>query len=131
MPARAGTPVWYAPLYGLMCGLLVMGAGLPPPAGIAMVALAIVSLGLLYQRWTQLSGLSVNGYRPGATRTIAVGLTVALLALTLAGLAFRREMGVAWAPVFCGIAAAFIAAFASAAWDRAWRDEIRRGEAGQ
>lgn len=127
MAARAGTPGWYAPLYGLFCGMLVMGGGLPQPMGISIVALAIVMLGLLYQRWTQISGLSVNGYRSGATRVIAIGLGIAMVGLMMAGLALRESLGLAWAPIACGAAGAVIAAFASAAWDRAWREDIRRG----
>jgi hypothetical protein len=126
MAARAATPSWYAPLYGLFCGMLVMGATLPQPAGISIVALAIVMLGLLYQRWTQISGLSVSGYRAGATRVIAIGLGIAMVGLIFAGLALRETMGLEWAPVACGAVGALIAAFASAAWDRAWRDGIRR-----
>lgn len=126
MLERAATPSWYAPLYGLFCGVLVMGAGLPQPMGMGLIALAIVMLGLLYQRWTQLSGISVNGYRAGTTRMIAIALVIALLGLMLAGLALREKLGFAWAPIACGAVGAVIAAFASAAWDKAWRDQVRR-----
>ena len=128
LAARAATPFWYPPLYGLGCGLLVAGGGLPQPWGIMLVALGIISVALLYARWTQSSGLSVNGYRAGATRVIAVGLVVALLALLLAGLALREAMGLVWAPIVCGVVGALVAAFASAAWDKAWQEQIRRGE---
>jgi hypothetical protein len=130
MAERAATPVWYAPLYGLFCGLLVAGAGLPQPWGLIQVAVALIAVGLLYHRWTQISGLVVNGYRAGATRVIAIALTFALVGLALGGLALREHMGLVWGPIACGIVGALIAAFASAAWDRAWREEIRRG-AGQ
>jgi hypothetical protein len=93
-----------------------------------LVGVGIVSIALLYMRWTQSSGLSVNGYRAGATRVIAVGLAVAIGALMLAGLALREKMGLVWAPIACGVLGAFVAAFASAAWDKAWQDQIRRGE---
>jgi hypothetical protein len=125
MAARAATPSWYAPLYGLFSGMLVMGGGLPQPIGLSIVALAIVSIGLLYQRWTQASGLSVNGYRAGTTRLIAIGLVIALVALMMAGLLLRETFGLEWAPIACGAVAALVAAFASAAWDRAWRAQIR------
>lgn len=127
MAERAATPFWYPPLYGIGCGLLVAGGGMAQPWGMMLVVVGILLVGLLYLRWTQSSGLSVNGYRAGATRVIAVGLSIALIALLLAGLALREKMGMVWAPVFCGVAAALVAAFASAAWDRAWREEIRRG----
>lgn len=127
MAARATTPAWYAPLYGLGCGLFVTGGGLPQPLGMGLVAAGGLLVALLYMRWTQSSGLSVNGYRAGATRLIAIALVVALVALLLAGLALREELGLLWAPVACGLAGGLLAAFASAAWDRAWRAQIRRG----
>ena len=128
MATRAATPAWYAPLYGLGCGLIVAGGVLPQPWGMLLVAVGILSVALLYMRWTQSTGLSVNGYRAGATRVIAVALAFALIALLLAGLVLRERMGMIWAPVFSGVLGAFVAAFASAAWDRAWREQIRRGD---
>ena len=128
MAGRAATPAWYAPLYGIGCGLIVAGGGLPQPWGLLLVTLGIVSVTLLYLRWTQSSGLSVNGYRAGVTRVIAVALAFALVALLLAGLVLREKMGMVWAPVFCGLLGAFVAAFASAAWDKAWQAQIRRGD---
>ena len=127
MAARATTPAWYAPLYGLFSGLFVAGVGLPQPFGIALVVAAMLAIALLYLRWTRLSGLIVMGYRAGATRVIAIALTFALIGLALAGLALREKMGLVWGPIACGVAGGLFAAFASAAWDRAWRDEIRRG----
>ena len=127
MLERAATPPWYAPLYGLGCGLIVAGGGSPQPWGLLLVTVGILSVALLYWRWTQSSGLSVNGYRAGTTRMIAVGLATALAGLLLAGLVLREMIGLVWAPFLCGAAAALIAAVASAAWDRAWRAQIRRG----
>jgi len=128
MLERAATPPWYAPLYGLCCGLIVAGGGSPQPWGMLLVATGILSVALLYWRWTTRSGLSVNGYRAGATRVIAVGLAVALVSLLMAGLVLRERLGLVWAPFLCGAAGALIAAFASAAWDKAWRAQIRRGD---
>jgi hypothetical protein len=128
MAARAATPGWYAPLYGLGSGLLVAGGGLPQPWGILLAAAGILLVALIYARWTQSSGLSVNGYRAGATRVIAVALVIALVGLMLFGLLLRERIGLVWAPVACGVLGALIAAFASAAWDKAWQAQIRRGD---
>lgn len=128
MAARAATPAWYAPLYGLGCGLIIAGGGLPQPWGVLLVGIGIVSVALLYMRWTQSSGLSVNGYRAGATRVIAVSLAITMIALMLAGLVLRAQLGLIWAPLVCGMIGALVAAFASAAWDKAWQAQIRRGE---
>ena len=128
MAQRAATPAWYAPIYGLGCGMLVAGGGLPQPWGMLLVVAGLLLVTLLYMRWTQSSGLVVNGYRAGATRVIAVSLAVTIAALLLAGLALREKMGLVWAPVVCGVLGALVAAFASAAWDKAWQAQIRRGE---
>jgi 4-hydroxybenzoate polyprenyltransferase len=127
MLERAATPGWYAPLYGVGCGLIVAGGAAPQPWGMLLLVAGLVGVVLLYQRWTQSSGLSVNGYRAGATRVIAIGLAVALIVLMIAGLVVRETLGLIWAPFACGAAGALIAAFASAAWDRAWRAQIQRG----
>ena len=128
MAERAATPIWYAPLYGICCGLIVAGGGLPQPWGGLIVAVGTVSVALLYRRWTQSSGLTVYGYRAGTTRVIAIGLAIAMVALMLAGLALRTQTGLVWAPIVCGFAGALVAAFASVAWDKAWQKQIRRGE---
>lgn len=125
----AASPGWYGPLYGLLCGLLVAGGGLPQPLGGLLVGLSLLGIALLYRRWQLATGLSVNGYRAGTTRLIAIALAVAFVALMLAGLALRERLGLIWAPVVCGAAAALIATFGSAAWDRAWQRELRRDDA--
>lgn len=128
----ADAPGWYGPLYGLGCGGLVAGAGylagdgLPRILGSLVFAASLLAIALLYHRWQQTTGLSVNGYRAGTTRVIAIGLAAALLGLMLVGMELSGR-GLLWAPVACGAAAALIAAVASAAWDRAWQRQIRRG----
>jgi hypothetical protein len=121
----AASPGWYAPVYGLFCGLLVAGGGLPQPWGSLLVGFSLLGIALLYLRWQQMTGLSVNGYRAGTTRVIAIGLAVAFVSLMLAGLALRAQFGFIWAPILCGAVAGIIAFFASAAWDRAWQRELR------
>lgn len=125
--ARAATPAWYPPLYGLCCGGLVAGGSMKQPLGLALIAVSIVSVFLLYRYWQRMSGLSVSGYRKGWTRVIALGLVVTLIGLMAAGLGLRQAFGLAWAPFACGAVAAIAAAFGSALWDYAWREEIRRG----
>jgi hypothetical protein len=125
--ARAEAP-WYAPIYGMLCGVMIAGFGMAHPLGFGVAMLALVGIVLLWRRWTQISGLVVTGYRAGTTRIIAIGLSVALVVLTLLGLALREQLGVAWAPIACGIVGALIAGWSSAAWDRAWRAQLRGGD---
>jgi hypothetical protein len=128
MAARAYTPAWYAPIYGMLCGVLVAGAGIVPPFGILLMVASIIGLGILYRTWSNRAGLSVNGYRPGRTRIIAIGLAVALCLLMLGGLVLNLHWGVRWAPLACGAVAAIAAYIASAAWDRAWKAQLEQAQ---
>lgn len=123
--SRATKTPWYAPLYGLACGGLVASAGLPQPWMALGTVASLIAVGLLYRRWQAVTGLSVDGYRKGRTRTIAIALAATLVTLMVVGLVLRTRFGLAWAPFACGAAAAVIAALLSAAWDRAWRAQIR------
>lgn len=125
----AASPGWYAPLYGLCCGGLVAGGGLAQPLGILLVGASLLAVALLYQRWQQLTGLGVHGYRKGRTRTIAVALVVVLIVLMVAGLVLRERFALGWAPLAAGAVAAILAAWGSHSWDRAWR--VQMTESGQ
>jgi hypothetical protein len=125
MASRADTtPGWYGIAYGLMCGLIVASAGVPAPWGLLLLGFSLCMLAVLYRYWTQLTGLSVNGYRKGRTRTIAIALAIILASLAMLGLYLRKSLGLGWAPLATGAAAMPIAMLASWAWDRAWRREI-------
>jgi hypothetical protein len=122
--ARNPSPPWYAPLYGLLCGGIVAGGGLAQPFGLLLVGGSLLGLALLYRTWCDRAGISVNGYRAGRTRVIAILFAVLLVAMMLAGLALRIERGLGWAPLALGALTVPIAAFASLAWDKAWRADV-------
>jgi hypothetical protein len=124
LAANNAPPSWYAPIYGVLCGGVVAGGGLAQPFGILLVGVSIAGLGILYRTWSEAAGISLNGYRPGRTRTIAIGLAVLLVAMMLGGLVLRVEAGLGWAPLALGAVAMPIAALASSLWDRAWRDQV-------
>jgi hypothetical protein len=126
MAARNPTPRWYAPLYGLFTGGVVAGAGLDQPLGILVLAISVGCIAILYRTWSDAAGITLNGYRPGRTRWIAIGLAAVLVLLMLAGLALRISLGLGWAPLACGAIGAVAAALASVSWDRAWRAELRK-----
>lgn len=122
---RAATPAYYGPLYGLGCAGLVAGAALPQPLGIIVVAISLLGVTALYRFWQDRTGLSVNGYRQGRTRTIALALAAALVSLIALGLVLRTAYGLAWAPFACGAIAFAVAWAGNQAWDRAWRAQMR------
>lgn len=121
------SPYWYAPLYGLLSGAIVLGGGLPQPAGLLVLAAGIAGLTILYRTWANGAGISLNGYRAGRTRVIAIGVAVVMTGLMLAGMVLRMSYGIAWAPFAAGAIAVPVAAFASAMWDHAWRAQIMGG----
>lgn len=123
--SRATYAPWYAPLYGLACGGLVTSAGLPQPWMALGTTVCLVGVIWLYRYWQDSTGLSVNGYRKGRTRTIAMALAAALMLLMLVGLFLRTRFGIAWAPFACGAVAAVVAGVLSSAWDRAWRAQMK------
>jgi quinol-cytochrome oxidoreductase complex cytochrome b subunit len=120
----AASPGWYAPFYGLCCGGIVAGGGLKQPFGILLVGISLIAVALLYRHWQNKTGLSVNGYRRGWTRVVAIALAAMMVGLTLAGLGLREEFGLGWAPLACGAVAAVAAALGSIVWDRAWRAQM-------
>lgn len=122
--ARADVPNWYGWCYGIFCGLLVAGGGLGSPLGLGMVAVGISGLVVIYRTWVDRTGIEVNGYRAGRTRTIATLLVIVLVALMLGGMG-ARLLELPWAPYAAGIIGAICAIIGGYAWDRAWKAELR------
>lgn len=127
LAARAGTPPWYAPLYGLGVGGMVASFALPMPLALVGSTLCLLGITGLYSVWTSRSGLSVNGYRKGRTLPITLGLMAVASLLFAVALLLRDVEGYRWVPLACGAVLAIVATLASRAWDRAWRAEIREG----
>lgn len=120
MVARAASPPWYAPLYGLCCGGLVASLALPDWYAVTGAVASLLSAILLYVVWSRRSGLRVNGYRSGRTRRATAALLVAYLAACRVALSWRET----WVPLVAGSVLAVVAALGSRAWDRAWRADI-------
>ncbi|MCU0647825.1 MAG: hypothetical protein MUF00_07500 [Gemmatimonadaceae bacterium] len=122
--ARAATPWWYPPAYGVGVGGLVAGLALPDRwVPISAAACMLLLLGA-YALWRRQSGLHVFGWRAGRTRTIAVGIGVATALAGALAIALRDRYPDGRGPLVCGVLLGLIAARASAAWDRAWRAEL-------
>ena len=121
---RAGTPSWYAPGYGLGCGAMIASFALPEGwMLLGFVASLLWVLGL-YSLWQRQSGLSVNGYRAGATLPVTIGLLIAFV-VAVGAAVWSRAIS-PWGPVAVGAVLAIVAALASAAWDRIWRREMAK-----
>lgn len=127
LAARAKTPAWYGIIYGFVCGAIVAGGALPRPLGSLFSVLGITGAIVLYTSWQKATGLSVNGFRAGQTRIIAIILGILLVALIVGGLILRTRYGLEWAPWAAGAIAIPASMLLSMAWDRAWRREILGG----
>lgn len=121
--AATPTPPWYAPLYGLGCGAMVLAVTLRSPASIVIGSVALAGVVSLYRLESHRSGVRLNGFRAGATLPISIALLVALLGAVVIALRLRDVPGYGWAPIAAGAVSAVAAALASLAWDRVWRRE--------
>lgn len=122
---RAIAVPWYAPLYGLLCGLAVASGSAPLSWSWPGLLTSSVGLAVLYRTWMNMTGVSVNGYRRGQTRTIAIGMGFTFAALTIGAAVLRLRHGFAWAPVAGGIIGALVGFLGSRAWDRAWLKQLK------
>lgn len=126
--ARAATPIWYPPGYGLGCGGIIASLALRSWQGVLATAASLLWLLALYAIWRSRSGLGVSGYRRGRTLPVTIAFLAAYLIAVFVALGWRDEPGYAWMPLAAGAVLAVVAAFASVAWDRAWRADIAAGE---
>ena len=99
MAARAATPSWYPPLYGLGCGAIVASIALPVPLIAPAVALCSLLIITGYAAWTRISGLSVSGYRRGRTRPITIAVMTAFALFGAGADLLRFVAGIGWGPL--------------------------------
>lgn len=119
----------YDLFYGLACGLLVAGQGLPQPYAVLTVPIAMAGLALMIRWWKARTGFWVDGFSPKAARPVALGLGALLISLMLASLYLTRVAGLWWGPLVTGGIAAIVAMLASRMWMRAYRRELARSAA--
>ena len=121
------SPWWYAPLYGLGLGGLVASPGLRSQLVPLATGLSIILLLGVYAVWSRRTGVGISSWRAGRTLPISIALIILVLAASGAGLWFKHEAGVAWAPLAAGAFAAVAGAIGSRLWDAAWLADIREG----
>lgn len=118
---------WYAPLFGLIAGGVVLSTALPPfliPFGALLCSAASIQL---YRTWTARTGLTVTNYQSLRTTLVSVPLLACLLAIGIGAALLKHDRGVDWAPFVLAPLAAVVAAAGSRLWDRAWRADLRQG----
>lgn len=116
-------PVTYDLLYGLICGLLVAGQGMPKPWSFIVIPIALGGLAGLVMWWRKKFGWWVSGYSPKRARWVAFALVAVLLGL-MALSVYGRSVGPSWLYVVSGVLG-FVAAIGfSRLWLRVWRKEL-------
>ena len=116
-------PVTYDLLYGLICGLLVAGQGMPKPWSFIVIPIALGGLAGLVMWWRKKFGWWVSGYSPKRARWVAFALVAVLLGL-MALSVYGRSAGPSWLYVVSGVLG-FVAAIGfSRLWLRVWRKEL-------
>ena len=109
---------------GLMGGLVASSAA-PPVGQIAIEVALLVGVGLVIYWDRRRTGMFINGYRAGRTRS----LTLALLAFSLAAFGLgdwlKLGFGLVWAPLVLGPITAAVAFIASLAWQRIYLRELK------
>ena len=124
---RAVAPVWYHPALGLQIGGLVAVQG--QPFVILYPYYVLFGLGLwgLVTAYKRRTGMWINGYRPGRTRWVAMGLAVLVAAVMLGSVILMRTFGWTAAPLIGGAIAAVITTAAGFLWEAAFRRDLKDG----
>ena len=116
-------PARHLAFAGLLGGLIA-GQAAPRPWPLLIEAVLLGAMGLVVMWDRRRTGMFINGYRAGRTRPLTFTLLAVTLGLLALALWLKDGMGVAWAPLACGGAAAGGAYFASAWWQRIYRREL-------
>lgn len=114
----------YELLYGLVCGLLVAGQGLPQPWAVLTVPIALGGLALMVRGWRARYGFWVDGFAPRRARWVALTTGAALALLMIASLA-GRAMDMAWIPLVTGPVAFVVAIVCGRWWMAVYRRELQ------
>lgn len=119
-------PLSYDLFYGLVCGLLVAGQGMPQPWSFIVLPFALGGLAGMVMWWRKKFGWWVSGYSPKRARWVAIGLAAVMIGLM--GLSiYGRHVGPSWLFVVAGVLG-FVAAIAgSRLWLHVWRRELAEG----
>ena len=124
---RAVAPLWYHPALGLLTGGLVAVQGTQLSFVGAYYAAFSIGLVMLVAAYRKRTGLWINGYRPGRTRVVAIGLAVTVALIMVGVLWLQRTAGIAWAPLLGGGIAAVIVTIGGFVWEAAFRRDLAEG----
>jgi hypothetical protein len=127
LAARVVPPWWYDPCLGLVVFVLVSAMSLRYDGWWYFAALGVgfVGLWVLVAAYKRITGLWVNGFRPGRTRRVVYVWVPGYLAVVVAALVADQEFGVRWAMPAAGAVLGIALTFLSRWWTRVYVAELR------
>lgn len=121
----AHSPWWYDLGFGGAVAVMVGGQGAPLPFGPISTAIGLAIIAVIVRKWTDLTGVWINGYQPRRARWVAFALAGLTGAMMLGALAAGRHGGLVWVPAVLGVAAGVMAVIASRLWTRVYLAETK------
>ena len=118
-------PWWYDAGYGASCGVMVAGPAFPTPISMLCTAVGLGILAVIVRKWTERTGVWVNGYKPRRARWVAFGLVAVFVAMVLLSIYLGRQLGLIWAGPLLGLLAGVAAVVASRIWTRVYLAETK------
>lgn len=127
VPGDMKYPFTYDLAYGVVCGLLVAGQGLPQPWSFLVLVVSLVGLALMVQAWRRRFGWWVNGYSPKRARWVAIGLAVILIGLMGVSI-WGRAADLWWIALATGPAGFVASILGGRLWMQVWKAELQEAQ---
>ncbi len=119
------SPWWYDLGFGGALAVMVGGQGAPMPFGPISTAVGLAVIAVIVRKWTDRTGVWINGYQPKRARWVAFGLAAVMVGLMIGAVACGRLGGPAWGPAAIGVVAGVLAVIASRIWTRVYLAETK------
>ena len=118
-------PPWRSALSASLMSGVVAAQALPVHVFFAVMGAVFVGLLAFGLWWRRRRGVSINGWRAGATRRVSLAIFAVYMAIYTTTWWLREERGL-WVAPLVGAAVLFpVAWYASRRWSQAFRAEMR------
>lgn len=111
-------------IVGLMAGSMIAGYALPDGWPVAIAVACLIGTAMVVVRDRRRDGFFVNGYRPGRTRWLTIGIAVLTCGALFGAIVLKARYDLCWAPIVIGVVMVIIVTGTSIAWERVYRQEL-------
>jgi hypothetical protein len=125
LAAAASCPPERHLAFAAIMGTLVASQAAPVAGTFAIEALCFFSTGLVFLWDKRRTGMFINGYRRGRTRSLTFALLAVLLVIGGLGVWLKFDKGLWWAPIPAGLVVTLVSFVASRAWQQLYRAELQ------